>query len=219
LKKILFSLLVIMVCAGMITSALAYFTDVESSIDNTITVNGIYTPPPLEPGRYYLTNPDSAYGMITIPAGETVLFPVHQSAQTDVVFPEGDWDVVIKTDSDWSGHCSLFIEECTPPGGNLLTNNQADFLMMLSTHSLSFTVRNSYYLGILITNNDILDHTCYVDGGSYLVAPEGSPNYPVPEISSGLLLGLGLAGLAGFIFLKKASVRQKHGSRRDLHDL
>jgi predicted ribosomally synthesized peptide with SipW-like signal peptide len=203
LKRILFSLLVIFLCAGMISSVMAYFTDVESSIGNTFTVNEIYTPPPLEPGRYYLTNPDSVYGMITIPAGETILFLTHESAQTDVSFPEGDWDVIIKTDSDWSDLCTIVIEESSPPGGTLVTNNQAAFLMMLNTHCEPFTVHTGYYIGILITNRDVMAHTCYVDGGSYLKAPEGSPNYPVPELSSGILLGLALAGLAGFVCLKK----------------
>ena len=203
LKKILFSLILIMLAVGMVGSTLSYLTDVESSVGNTFTAAEVFPHPTSGPILYYLYNPNSSNGMMTIPAGMTVSFATEQSAQNDVTFPEGDWTVVIKTDSEWSDHCVIIVREYAPPGGIIANNNGPAYLMTFSIHSPSFTVHNGNYLGVTISNYDNIAHTCYLDSGSYLTVPPVSPVYPTPEMPAGMLLGLGLAGLGGFIFLRR----------------
>ncbi len=41
------------------------------------------------------------------------------------------------------------------------------------------------------------------DGDSRLVSPGSDPGYPTPELTTGILLGVGLLGLGGFIFIKR----------------
>jgi hypothetical protein len=182
---------------------MAYFTDVKDSTNNTFTVSQLFVPPSQVPDQYFIVDPNNSTGIVIIPAGQTVLFLSDRAAETPVTFPEGEWSVIIKTDSDWSGYCSLAIEECTPPGGNLVANSESAFSMSLTTYCQSFTVRYGYYIGIRITNQDVIDHSCFVDGGSYIRAPQGEPSNPVPEVPAGMLFGIGLAGLSGFILIKK----------------
>jgi predicted ribosomally synthesized peptide with SipW-like signal peptide len=203
LKRLIFGIIIIILCVGALGSSLAYFTDVESSTNNTFTMGEVYEPPSPEPNRYYLTNPDNNGGIVIIPAGATVLFISDHSALEEVVYPAGDWAVVMKTDSDWSAFCGVIIEESNYPGGNLTANSDTPVIMTLSVNNPAIDVQAGNYLGIRITNNDVIDHSCIVDGNSYVSAPTGVPIPSVPEMPAGFLLAAGLTGLGAFIYFRK----------------
>jgi hypothetical protein len=88
----------------------------------------------------------------------------------------------------------------------------------------SITVPANSYLAVQITNNDSLngvgiDHKIYcgekikqigANGQEYenwiyscLVTPQDIPSWPVPEVASGVLLGAGLLGVGGFVWIRR----------------
>jgi LPXTG-motif cell wall-anchored protein len=46
-------------------------------------------------------------------------------------------------------------------------------------------------------------HVIKIGSGSFLMLPESSPDFPLPEMSSVILLGFGLAGLVSFFIIKR----------------
>ena len=65
------------------------------------------------------------------------------------------------------------------------------------------TVFQDDYLALMIENNDSGSHTVYTDGRSSLKSPDTDPGYPVPELAAGILLAVGLAGLGGYLGLRR----------------
>jgi len=71
------------------------------------------------------------------------------------------------------------------------------------------TVSHNDYLALRIFNDSGSSHNITTDGSSSLTAPSGSPNYPTPEMPAVVLLGIGLVGLSGFLFVRtKKTIRE-----------
>ncbi len=75
--------------------------------------------------------------------------------------------------------------------------------MLLSGQAV--TIHTGNYLALQITGKaeQQVIVTDYTQCGSYLAPPTSSPGYPLPEMSAGMLLLVGLAGLSGYLLLKR----------------
>jgi hypothetical protein len=156
--------------------------------------------------QYYIYGMTDSSGIVNIPAGGNIILLNDQPAQTDVAFPDDPWKVVIASDSDWSDKCDITIGGYTSDTGGYKAGGTVGTLMTFDISPGPFTVKNRQFLGMTITNNDEQDHTCYVNGNSYIIAPPESPPYPVPELSTGILFGLGIVAIGTVINMKKNRV-------------
>ena len=142
-----------------------------------------------------------------------------QAAGADVTFPEGVWDLVLNTDADWRNDCEITLNEVDSTGNQvsafsgtitsrtLLSHNEEFYLLKFRINAASATVVLGNYLAITINTTDGQSHTITTNGSSYLSPPAASPDYPLPEMSGVLLLGLGLSGLIGFVLIRRRRVR------------
>jgi hypothetical protein len=68
------------------------------------------------------------------------------------------------------------------------------------------------YLAFRVINIDTMNHTIYTGEGDYascISSPETDPGYPLPELAAGALLGVGLIGVGGFVFLRRKNSSAK----------
>ena len=77
------------------------------------------------------------------------------------------------------------------------------------------TVHAGNYLALKVTNADFtsggithplpvpVSHRIDTNGSSWVESPQSDPGYPVPEIATGVLLGLGMLGLVGFVVIRR----------------
>jgi len=164
---------------------------------------------------------DGQTGSVNIPAGETRTWVSDLVALADVTYvADGSWKVELSTDSPWidddASGCDVLIGQWD---GSVFTPFSSVFNMFsvtwdtevgkyifeLQGQSGDETVFKDNYLAIQITNKDDVDHTVYTGEGDYascLTSPENDPGYPLPEMATGILAGLGLTGLAAFIIVK-----------------
>jgi hypothetical protein len=143
---------------------------------------------------------------------------VDQDAGGAVTFPAGVWDFVLNTDADWRSACEITLNEVdglgNPVGSafsgtitsHLISQSGSNYLLGFEINAASVTIAPGHYLALTINTTDGQSHTIYTDGSSYLSPPEGSPDYPLPEMSAGMLLGLGLIGLIGFVLIRRRRV-------------
>ena len=128
----------------------------------------------------------------------------------DSCFPIGTWILKIKTDSDWKSSCQVTVGDYNATTGQFtpfdttLTDPYENGYLTITLHqNSSGTIDPGDYLGFQITNNDIVSHDIITDGSSYVTPPEGSPEFPIPEMATGILLGLGIAGIAAYVLIKR----------------
>jgi internalin A len=152
-----------------------------------------------------LGNTDS----ITLLLNETQML-VYQKAASSVTFSTGTWILKLKTDTDWKASCEVLVGEYNAATGGFIPFDttltdpyENGYLTITLDQNSSGTIDPGDYLGFQITNNDSVSHEIILAGSSYVIPPEGSPDFPIPEIPTGVLLGLGLAGLAAFILVIK----------------
>ncbi len=158
------------------------------------------------------------FGSVILEPGQTLTWLSDQSALVNVTFPAGLWTLSIRTTQDWSADINavLGVWDITKSGEDKFTPlaSAATISYDASTNRMTIifdayaiTVMKENFLALRITNsstvrsNDII--TCWITGGSTLTPPEGSPGYPIPELSAGMLLGLGLLTLGAIIVLKR----------------
>ncbi|MDD5093854.1 MAG: hypothetical protein PHV74_05675 [Dehalococcoidia bacterium] len=76
------------------------------------------------------------------------------------------------------------------------------------------TVPQNMHLALRVYNNDQTATPMNIqimtgndkDGCSYLISPCTDPGYPTPEIATALLVGLGVLGLGGYVFIRRRQV-------------
>ncbi|HSW56914.1 MAG TPA: Ig-like domain-containing protein, partial [Dehalococcoidales bacterium] len=178
---------------------------------NAATVNIVIVP---DTHKFFLVGPGGVSGTLDIAAGDSVLL-ITGTAIADVTFPAGTWTIFLKTEMDWKGYCLVEIGSYNPVTGvftkfnAMLTDPWVNGTLVLTLDQEdSGTVPQGEALGIRVTNNDNTDHEIDTDG-SYLLAPQNAPGYPVPELPALALLGLGLAGIAGYLILRRKQSRKQ----------
>jgi hypothetical protein len=158
--------------------------------------------------------------------GQSAVWLADQAAVCDVTFSSGSWVAEIRTDSDWGiegDKCDVSVGGWNENTGwydipaitvTRITWDCGFNILTIMLQTESATVYQGDYLALKITNNDYCDdgedcccyHVIYTQGRSSLRSPDSDPGYPVPEIATGLLLGLGLFALMGYLGIKKRKV-------------
>jgi Tol biopolymer transport system component len=158
-------------------------------------------------------------GSITVLTDETQLL-VYQKAASSVTFPTGTWILKLKTDSDWKSSCVVAVGAYNAdtdqfiPFDTILTDPYENgYITITLDQNSSGTIDPGDYLAFQITNNDGVPHEIILDGSSYVIPPEGSPDYPLPEMATGILLGIGIAGLAAYVLIKRRKATSSHGTK------
>ena len=166
---------------------------------------------------------DGQTGEVAIPASQTVTWISDEAAGAPVTFPSGAWKVEIATEADWGTDGS----NCLATFGmwnsgvytpfttlNLVSVEWSDtgvaYVFKLDKQLGTATIPTDGYLAVQITNNDTVKHTVYTDEvekASCVTSPQADPGYPLPEISTLAMLGLGLTGLAVFAIIKTRKIK------------
>jgi len=156
---------------------------------------------------------DGQTGCVSIEPGSSFIWLADQAAIADITFPGGVWVVEISTDSDWGkkgDKCEVSLGRWTNTGWIEITttqtsvkwNNGQKFLTIL-LQADAVTINKDDYLALQITNTDTLSHQICAGEHSYLKSPDTDPGYPVPELAAGILFGLGMVGLVGYLGLRR----------------
>lgn len=160
-------------------------------------------------GQPVMENSGMQSGFIAIEKGATVLWYSNTTASGSVVFNPGVWTLLLNTD-ELNGNYAIQIGEYSPATGFTAFNIPPETGKFQSPKILyitlpSVTVPNGHNLALLITHSGW--GGVYTNHTSYLIAPFNEPSFPLPELASGILAGLGFLGLGGFIIIKKRQAR------------
>ena len=151
-------------------------------------------------------------GSVTVSSSNSEVWVADEAAQIDVVFPEDAWTGQITFSSAVTGSSFTVSVGYADPdgtgfsaGGPQATLSGTKTTFTYTTSTQSFTVPAGKHLALRITNGGTVGRDVRVGGAlSYLSAPDTScPEYPVPELSTILLMSIGLMGLGGYIWLRK----------------
>jgi hypothetical protein len=165
-------------------------------------------------------------GMVSFNYLQNKYWVSNQKTLVDLTFPSGVWVLQLRTDSDWGNQgsqCKIEIGEwdgafhsLTPSPQNITSsyNTSTKYLVIMLTQSASITMRQNTYMTLKITNLDVDSHIVRTGEGvfnSYLRSPETGSNFVVlPEIPTGFLLGIGLTGLVGLVYIKRKTWIKKN---------
>jgi hypothetical protein len=159
---------------------------------------------------------DGQTGSINIGPGISALWLADEAAVCDVTFPSGSWVVEVKTDSDWGtegDNCEVSVGGWDTDTGwyeiptitaTKITWDAGFNILVILLETNSGTVYQGDYLALKVANEDSSSHEVYTTGSSSVRSPDTDPGYPLPELAAGILLGIGLVGLAGYRWLKKS---------------
>jgi len=168
-------------------------------------------------------NDNGQSGSVAIPAGGCMTWISDQAAgegaqdPIDVVFSDGTWVTRLKTPTNWVGDLDYVeIGEYCPSGPSY-----NPFAMTGAAFSWGYTdgildiqvpqgetnvVHDGCYLYVKVCVMSSADGPRTVDccnGCSDLASPCPSPGWPTPEIAAGVLFGLGLIGLLGYVGIRR----------------
>jgi hypothetical protein len=118
-----------------------------------------------------------------------------------VTFNSGDWNVQLNT-TGWNGDGTVEVGEWTGSAFNSFGSavfSPVSGLNNIQVANAAGTVGGGNYLALQVTGSG----TVITDGSSYLVSPDNDPGYPLPELTAGILLALGLGGLGGFMIIRR----------------
>jgi len=149
-------------------------------------------------------------GVVTVPQQDCVIWIANEAATCDVTFHAGDWTGDLTANRQGSNnHFTVDIGEWD--GTNFISAGQYDDYFASGTASFTisaseFTVDEGNWLAFKLTNLKpksggsqlgIRPYKCDVS------SPPSSPDYPVPELSTLILLSVGLLTLAGYVGLRR----------------
>jgi DMSO/TMAO reductase YedYZ molybdopterin-dependent catalytic subunit len=158
-------------------------------------------------GTWYLENdttmentPGRQSGFVNLLDEETGIWLTNIPATNTISFSSGDWIASLYA-PDWgAGGCVIQVgvshngvfKAFTSSGTPTFSPYTGYIIVTIPTLS-SETVKAGDFLAISITNNSGSAQDIATDGSSFLSLPESDPGYPVPEMTAGVLLSLGLA--------------------------
>ncbi|HSW57027.1 MAG TPA: alkaline phosphatase [Dehalococcoidales bacterium] len=146
-------------------------------------------------------------GFVVMSQNDGNIWHTDQSAQIDVVFPAGDWVVELAT-QDWDGPITIQIGESDGTVFNPFHANPVSGVRVGNTITFTIsaggTVPKGQFLALKVVRGDgIGPSKVNTAGKSFLLTPDTDPGYPVPELSAGILLALGLAALGGYLLIRR----------------
>jgi internalin A len=199
---------------GVVTGITAGNTIITASLSGITSLGLIINVIPAVHLTMHIPGHDAPMGPDDSPSGALDLLTMIP-AQSDVTFAEGVWKIVIYSDyyqEDYLDVIHITIGEYDPELGIFVEGSLHQFLPASQSSSMyplefdlfreSFTVHEGNYLGISITKGGNQDFLIYGSEDNYLTPPSGSMDYPLPEMATGILLGLGIAGLTVFTIIK-----------------
>jgi Leucine-rich repeat (LRR) protein len=150
---------------------------------------------------------DGQSGVMDVSFPARVTWLSDEPALTEVAF-SGDWNIKLFTTVDWTGICTVQVGECEANGSNFNVFGTAQGepvggIITLSVNGIG-TVPAGHYLALKVSGDGT--GSVITDGSSYLASPFGDPGYPLPEIATGILLGLGLSGLIACLYIKRKNL-------------
>jgi hypothetical protein len=166
-------------------------------------------------GNPVMENIGTQSGSVPLEDGNMVLWKSNQSATSAVVFDAGTWTVCLNT-TDLAGDYSVQIGESEGGAGFSAFGELPETGTFHSPLTLyitlpSVTVPAGHNLALRVSNTgtgSVITNSY----SSYVGSPLSKPSYPMPELSSGILAGLGLTGLAAFVFIKRKKSRVALGA-------
>jgi hypothetical protein len=159
-------------------------------------------------------------GSTNIPAGESRMWIADKVAQADVTYPNDNWVIRFGTDQDWGdGGFSVDIGYWDGSTFTQLAMDKSP-LWFNNYYESQFqgvpeegqTIYEDTYLAVVVYNNSGSDHSIFTgykftdNGSTYyscVASPQSDPGYPLPELGAVILLGGGLAGLAGYMIVRR----------------
>jgi hypothetical protein len=139
---------------------------------------------------------------------DSIIWISDDKAVADVTFDSGNWTVTLDTE-DWSGNCVVQIGDYaadgtfTPFAPTSTTTNYIGGAIIIKQYIVAGMVSTNDYLALQINNSSGASQTINLGGNSYLDSPIPAPSFPLPEMSAGILLALGLAGFGGFMVIRR----------------
>jgi hypothetical protein len=206
-----------MVLVLILVSATA---QIAGAVSNTWYLSSTSTPPDGDNKVMYKGSQDGGTDGVWIGLSQSVIWIANQPAQCNVGFAAGNWAGHLRKTNDnpnadgfnvaigvWDG--SSFTSYGNADG-DFGDSKDKDFTISANT----FDVIEGQYLAFNVTNSEIphgLSHDGWHfrivtdDGPSYVSSPEKAPDYPVPELSTIILVSAGLLILAGYVYMGKRS--------------
>ena len=143
----------------------------------------------------------------------SIIWMADEPAGADVVFSSGTWTIKLET-TNWAGSCSAEIGDYAADGTftaftpTSSTTNYIGGAIIIKQDIAVGMVNTDDYLALKINNSSGASQTINLGGNSYLVFPPSTPDYPMPEMSAGILLALGLAGFGGFMVIRRKKAQK-----------
>ncbi len=171
-------------------------------------------------GSQMVKGDSSQTGSVAVPNASSVVWISDQQSQ-GVTFASGTWFADIATDGEWgvlgtdcivkigrwNPNTTLFQEfSLTQPYEGQWSLDGTTHILKVDVQMASEVVNSGDYLALKITNQSGASRLVLTGQGSQascLKSPQTDPGYPLPEVAAGILLGAGLAGLAGFMLVKR----------------
>ena len=162
----------------------------------------------------------------TLAHTETMWWYAEYPAQCDLTFPAGgDWIVRVDHEkrSGWTWYADVYkvasdgtatsFASGTAPASN--TESGVTTITCYQDATQTFNIATGDRLALMIKHNcstEVVTTYFYKDTHlSNLTSPSSDPGYPVPELSTLLLLSIGLISLTGYVLLTK---RRKQENRK-----
>ena len=149
-------------------------------------------------------------GSVLITAGNSVIWTSDEAAAYDVGFSAQTWNgqIAAVTPSSnkkfkvevgmWDG---TFHSKGT--SGEYTLDHPSGQGRAFNVQVIAFTVPEDKWVAVKVSNTGGVDFNAETDGSCLIVYPPPKPDYPYPELSTLVLLSVGLLTLIGYVGLRR----------------